>query len=74
MITFLSIIALIGLVVFVVGAIMWFAARNDTVGTATVARAGERVRNAVLLAVAGLTVWAIFTIIIGVIALVDAWT
>jgi hypothetical protein len=79
MITFLTLLALLGLVVFVVGAVMWFAARNDTTTTAGtlnqgLARPAERVRTAVTLMVGGLTGWAIITIIGGIIALVDAWT
>jgi hypothetical protein len=73
MITFLSVIALIGLVLFVIGAVMWFTSRDVTT-TGTVARPAERARTAITLAVSGLVIWAIITIILGVIALVDAWT
>ena len=74
MITFLSVIALLGLVAFVIGGIMWFAARNDNRTTTGPGSYTERVRTAITLMVGGGVVWAIVTIILGIIALVDAWT
>jgi hypothetical protein len=74
MITFLSIIALIGLLVFVIGGIMWFTSRGTDTATGVATTAAARVRQAVLLMVSGALVWAVITIILGIIALVDAWT
>lgn len=75
MLTFLTVVALIGLVVFVVGAIMWFASVNDTTpSTPGIVRPADRVRNAIRIERAGLVLWAIATIILGIIGLVDLWT
>jgi len=77
MYTFLTVVALVGLVVFVIGAIMWFAAANDTTPSTTttgVVRPVDRVRNAIRIERAGLVLWAIATIILGIIGLVDLWT
>jgi hypothetical protein len=73
MITFLSVVALIGLALFVAGALLWFSAARDT---DTVARTGavQRTRTAVTIGLSGLVLWAVITIILGIIALVDAWT
>jgi hypothetical protein len=74
MITFLSVIALLGLVLFVIGAVMWFTSRDTNPTTGVAHPAVQRARTAVTLAVSGLVVWAVITIILGIIALVDAWT
>jgi hypothetical protein len=74
MITFLSVIGIIGLVVFVIGAVMWFTSRTVNTTTGVTHPAVDRARTAVQIAVGGLVVWAIVTIILGIIALVDAWT
>lgn len=78
MITFLTVVALIGLVLFVAGALLWFAASREATTPTTTAPgytgAVQRVRTAVTIGLSGLVLWAVVTIILGIIALVDAWT
>lgn len=76
MYTFLTVLALIGLIVFVIGVALWFAARDTATTTGGTVRStnGARARTAIQLGVGGLTLWAVVTIILGIIALVDAWT